>query len=173
MGPKAKQPESGKLFERELEGVINMDHPLVKLSDLIDWSEFEESWSGLFPSKRGRPATSTRLIAGLLYLQHMQGCSDEELLWTWVENPYMQYFCGMTHFQHRLPIDPSSLTRWRKRLGERGVEKLLEQTIEAAKKGRVIKERSLERVIVDSTVMEKAVAFPTDSRLLSADGNIW
>lgn len=166
MGPKAKQPESGKLFERELDGVINMDHPLVKLSDLIDWSEFEESWSGLFTSKRGRPATSTRLIAGLLYLQHMQGCSDEELLWTWIENPYMQYFCGETHFQHRLPIDPSSMTRWRKRLGENGVEKLLEQTIEAAKKGRVIKERSLERVIVDSTVMEKAVAFPTDSRLL-------
>jgi len=92
MGPKAKQPESGKLFERDLDGVINMDHSLVKLSDLIDWSEFEASWSGLFPSKRGRPATSTRLIAGLLYLQHKQGCSDEDLLWTWIENPYMQYF---------------------------------------------------------------------------------
>lgn len=166
MRPKAKQPESGKLFERELAAVINMDHPLVKLTELIDWSEFEQSWSGLFPSKRGRPATDTRLIAGLLYLQHMQGCSDEALLWMWIENPYMQYFCGMTHFQHRLPIDPSSMTRWRKRLGESGVEKLLAQTIEAAKKGRVIKERSLERVIVDSTVMEKAVAFPTDSRLL-------
>lgn len=167
MRPKAKQPESGKLFERELEGVINMDHPLVKLAELIDWSEFEQSWSGLFPSRRGRPATDTRLIAGLLYLQHMQGCADEALLWMWVENPYMQYFCGMTHFQHRLPIDPSSMTRWRKRLGESGVEKLLAQTIEAAKKGRVIKERSLDRVIVDSTVMEKAVAFPTDSRLLA------
>ena len=68
-----------------------MEHPLVKLAELIDWHEFEHSWSGLFPSKRGRPATSTRLIAGLLYLQHAQGCSDEELLWTWVENPYMQY----------------------------------------------------------------------------------
>jgi IS5 family transposase len=166
MGPKSKHPESGNLFQQELVDQINMEHPLVKLAELIEWQEFEHAWSGLFPSKRGRPATSTRLIAGLLYLQHAQGCSDEELLWTWVENPYMQYFCGMTHFQHRLPIDPSSMTRWRKRLGESGVEKLLEQTIEAAKKGRVIKERSLERVIVDSTVMEKAVAFPTDSRLL-------
>ena len=166
MRPKTKQPESGKLFEHELDGVINMDHPLVKLAELIDWSEFEQSWSELFPSKRGRPATPTQLIAGLLYLQHMQGCSDEALLRMWIENPYMQYFCGMTHFQHRLPIDSSSMTRWRKRLGERGVEKLQDQTIEAAKKGRVIKERSLERVIVDSTVMEKAVAFPTDSRLL-------
>src|SRR3989339_1187432 len=138
MGPKSKHPESGNLFQQELVDQINMEHPLVKLAELIEWQEFEHAWSGLFPSKRGRPATSTRLIAGLLYLQHAQGCSDEELLWTWVENPYMQYFCGMTHFQHRLPIDPSSMTRWRKRLGESGVEKLLEQTIEAAKKGRVI-----------------------------------
>ncbi len=166
MGPKTKHPASGNLFQQALVDQINLDHQLVKLADLIDWSVFEESWSGLFPSKRGRPATSTRLIAGLLYLQHTQGCSDEALLWTWIENPYMQYFCGETHFQHRLPIDPSSMTRWRKRLGEHGVSMLLEQTILAAKKGQVIQERSLERVIVDSTVMEKAVAFPTDSRLL-------
>jgi len=71
MGPKSKQAESGKLFERELEGMINMEHPLVKLAKLIDWQEFEQSWSGLFPSKRGRPATPTQLISGLLYLQGM------------------------------------------------------------------------------------------------------
>ena len=52
-----------------------MDHPLVNLSDLFDWSEFEESWSGLFPSKRSRPSTSTQLIASLLYFQHMQSLS--------------------------------------------------------------------------------------------------
>lgn len=166
MGPKTQQPASGNLFQQAIVEQINLDHPLVKLADLIDWSAFEQSWSGLFPSKRGRPATPTRLIAGLLYLQHTQGCSDEALLWTWIENPYMQYFCGETHFQHRLPIDPSSMTRWRKRLGEGGISMLLEQTIVAAKQGHVIQERSLERVIVDSTVMEKAVAYPTDSRLL-------
>lgn len=75
MRSKPKQPASGKLFEHELDSVINMEHPLVKLAALIDWSEFEQSWSDLFPSKRGQPATPTRLIAGLLYLQHMQGCS--------------------------------------------------------------------------------------------------
>lgn len=166
MGPKSKQPTTGKLFQQELVDQINLTHPLVKLAELIDWQVFETSWADFFPSKKGRPATSTRLVAGLLYLQHMQGCSDEELLLNWIENPYMQYFCGETHFQHRAPIDPSSMTRWRKRLGERGVEQLLQQTIEAAKSGRVIKQSSLNRVIVDSTVMEKAVAYPTDSRLL-------
>lgn len=56
--------------------------------------------------------------------------------------------------------------RWRKRLGEAGVEELLAETIEAAKRANVIKTLSLKRVIVDTTVMEKAIAHPTDSRLL-------
>lgn len=166
MGPKSKQPASGNLFQQALIDQINRDHPLAKLADLIDWSEFESAWSGFFPSKKGRPATATRLIAGLLYLQHAYDYSDEVLLWTWIENPYMQYFCGETHFQHRLPIDPSSLVRWRKRLGEQGMEKLLAESIEAAKRGKVVKPSSMAHVIVDTTVMEKAVAYPTDSRLI-------
>jgi transposase, IS5 family len=64
------------------------------------------------------------------------------------------------------PLDSSSLTRWRKRLGEAGVEELLTQTIEAARQASVIKASSVKRVIVDTTVMEKAIAPPTDSRLL-------
>ena len=146
--------------------LINLDHPLVKLADLIDWSVFEKEWSGFFPSKTGRPATPPRLIAGLLYLQHTFAYSDEELIWTWVENVYWQHFCGMVYFQHEPPIDPSSMTRWRKRIGEAGVEQMLVGTIEAALKGKVVKRKSLEKVIVDTMVMEKAVAYPTDSRLL-------
>ena len=106
------------------------------------------------------------MIAGLLYLQHTFACSDEELIWRWVENPYWQYFCGEIYFRHEAPIDPSSLTRWRHRVGEEGVERLLRESIEAARRGKVVKERSFEKLIIDTTVMEKAVAYPTDSRLL-------
>jgi len=88
------------------------------------------------------------------------------VVWQWLENPYWQVFTGETYLQTQPPIDPSSLTRWRKRLGEAGVEELLAETIEAAKRAKVIKSASLKRVIVDTTVMEKAVAHPTDSRLL-------
>jgi IS5 family transposase len=62
-----------------------------------------------------------RLIAGLLYLQHTFDASDDAVVNTWVENPYWQFFCGRTHLQIELPIDPSSLTRWRTRVGEEGV----------------------------------------------------
>ncbi len=73
---------------------------------------------------------------------------------------------NLLYFQHEPPIDPSSLTRWRQRLGEEGVERLLTETIEAARRGKVVKAKSFEKIIVDTTVMEKAVAYPTDSRLL-------
>lgn len=166
MGPRPQGPHSGELFRQRLLDLINADHPLVKLAALIDWSVFEREWSTHFPSRRGRPATPPRLIAGLLYLQHTFACSDEALIWTWVENPYWQHFCGETYFQHEPPIDPSSLTRWRQRIGEEGIEWLLTATIDAARTAKVIQAKSLDKVIVDTTVMEKAVAYPTDSRLL-------
>ena len=79
--------------------------------------------------------------------------------------PYYQHFCGETFFRHRLPLDSSSLTRWRKRIGDEGVEWLLTKTIEAGREAGVISERNAEVVIVDTTVMEKAIAHPTDARL--------
>jgi len=166
MGPKRQLPTSGELFAQLLTELINLEHPLVKLAALIDWEVFQTQWAGFFPSKTGRPATPPRLITGLLYLQHTFALSDESLILTWVENPYWQHFCGETHFQHEPPIDPSSLTRWRKRIGEAGVERLLSESIIAARRGKVVKEKSFEKVIVDTTVMEKAIAFPTDSQLL-------
>ena len=166
MGPKHQLPASGELFAQLLTELINLEHPLVKLAALIDWEVFQMQWAGFFPSKTGRPATPPRLIAGLLYLQHTFALSDETLILTWTENPYWQHFCGETHFQHEPPIDPSSLTRWRKRIGEAGVERLLSESIIAARRGKVVKEKSFDKVIVDTTVMEKAITFPTDSQLL-------
>jgi IS5 family transposase len=132
---------------------------------LIDWDFFEREWAGFFPSEAGRPATPSRLVAGLLYLQHAFKLSDEAVVARWVENPYYQHFCGETFFQHRPPIDPSSLTRWRNRIGEEGAEWLLTKTIEAGRASGAVDDKSLERVSVDTTVMEKNIAYPTDARL--------
>ena len=121
--------------------------------------------AGFFPSHTGRPATSPRLVAGLLYLQHTYRLSDEAVVARWVENPYYQHFCSEACFQHLFPLDPSLLTRWRKRIGEEGVEWLLTTTIEAGHDAELISERSVEAVIVDTTVIEKAIAHPTDARL--------
>ena len=166
MGPKPSQPQSGELFRPRLDEQLNMKHPLVRLATLINWAEIERTFATSFTSGRGRPALPPRLIAGLLYLQHTFDASDEAVVNTWVENPYWQFFCGETYLQTEPPIDPSSLTRWRKRIGEEGVETLLALSIDAARGAKVIKKTSCEQVIVDTTVMPKAIAHPTDSRLL-------
>lgn len=161
-------------FRQPLVEPINGKHPLVKLAELIDWSVFETRWAEYFPSRTGRPATSPRLIAGLLYLQHTFACSDEDLIWTWIESSYWQHFRGEIYFQHQPPIDPSSMARWCQRIGEESVECewLLMETIEAARRGNVVLAKSFEKVIIDTAVMEKAVAYPTDSHLLAVSGEI-
>ena len=120
--------------------MIDLRHELVTLAGLIDWEFFEREWAGFFPSTTGRPATSPRLVAGLLYLQHAFRLSDEAVIARWVENPYFQHFTGETFFQHKPPIDPTSLIRWRKRIGEEGVEWLLTKTIEAGRKSGAVED---------------------------------
>jgi IS5 family transposase len=80
--------------------------------------------------------------------------------------PYHQYFCGYDHFQWQLPIDSSSLTRWRKRIGEKGAERILAATVKVAQSTGQVSQQDCSRVIVDSTVREKAITYPTDSQLL-------
>jgi transposase, IS5 family len=145
--------------------MIDTRHELVRLAALIDWAWFEEHWAGFFPSPEGRPALHPRLVAGLMCLQHAPGLSDEAVVARWMENPYYQHFTGEVFFQHRPPIHPSSLSRWRGRIGEEGAEWLLTKTIEAGRAAGAVKERSLSQLAVDTTVMEKAIAHPIDSRL--------
>lgn len=166
MAPKTPTAQTQQLFGYPLDQHLNLKHPLIQLASLIDWAEIDKTFSGHFVSDRGRPALPPRLVAGLLYLQHTFDCSDELVVNNWVENPYWQYFTGETYLQTRCPIDPSSLTRWRKRIGEEGVETLLMVTIDAARRGGMLKANSTDKIIVDTTVMPKAIAHPTDSRLL-------
>jgi hypothetical protein len=166
MKPRTPQPESRDIFKQSLVEMINLKHPLVKLGDTINWDVIIEQFGSYFVSDRGRPGLSPRLVAGFLYLQHAYDCSDDEIVNTWIESPYVQYFTGETYFQTEAPMDSSSLTRWRKRIGEEGVELLLQVTIEAGTKLGMLRASSFNRIIVDTTVMPKAIAHPTDSRLL-------
>lgn len=168
MGPKPRKATSEHdLFRMELANLIDQRHELVKLAELIDWPAFEAEWGPKFESTTGRPALPTRLMASLLYLKHAFALSDEEVVLRWVENPYWQHFSGEQYFRHELPCDASSLVRWRQRIGEEGCEWLLAQSIKAAQAAGVVKSQGLGTVIVDTTVQPKAIAHPTDSRLLN------
>jgi IS5 family transposase len=164
MQPK-KVVSEGELFRSRLDQMLDMDHALVRLSQQINWASFDERFGSLYVDKVGRPGLSIRLLVGLTYLSRMYDLGDEAVVAMWVENPYWQYFCGCEYFQHHFPLDPSSLVRWRKRIGKDGVEFLLQQTLFTAQATGQLTERHLSKVNVDTTVQEKAVRYPTDSRL--------
>jgi IS5 family transposase len=162
---KISHDPQGELFKTELLRIINMTHPLVRLGNEVNWDRLEEVFGESYCENNGRPATSTRLLVALHYLKYTFNLSDEDVVAAWVENPYWQHFSGNQYFAHTPPIDPSVMSRFRKRIGEAGAEELLKETIEAGLKLKAIKPNQLKRVNVDTTVQEKEIRYPTDARL--------
>tara|TARA_R110002074_G_C12460979_1_gene659425 strand:+ start:124 stop:1464 length:1341 start_codon:yes stop_codon:yes gene_type:complete len=166
--PKKTDNKQGELFKSRLSKQLDPAHEIFTLSRAISWDVLEEKINALHPNKKdGQPPKPVRLIVGMLMLQHIYNLSDEAIVERWVENPYWQYFCGFNYLQWDFPINPSTLTRWRKRLGDKGMQDILQETVKTALKTGAVKEKSLESVIVDTTVMEKNITHPTDSKLMN------
>ncbi|MBS4164960.1 hypothetical protein NEOC65_000636 [Neochlamydia sp. AcF65] len=145
MKPNKLNNQQDLLFKFRFSNELNQNHPLVQLSKLIEWKQLEEEFDKLFVENVGQPAKPVRLVVGLFILQHMYGISDENVVHRWVENPYWQYFCGYDHFKHELPIHPTSLIKWRDRLGEAGLSKVLQETIVAAVLTGAVKKKALKK----------------------------
>jgi IS5 family transposase len=167
MKPAKIDTSQSDLFRERLSNQLNPQEPLFILAGQINWSWLEEAFGKEFTQGPGQPPKPIRLMVGLMMLQHMNGLSDEEVVNQWVQNPYWQYFCGFDTFQWKVPADGSSMTRWRKRIGQEGVEKILSQTIVVALRTETVVSKDLRTVIADTTVMEKNITFPTDSKLLN------
>jgi len=165
MKPSKTNHQQDLILQQRLSDQLNPRHVLVILSQLIDWEDLEKEFSSLFVEKAGAPAKPVRLITGLFMLQNMTNFSDEGAIQQWIESPYWQFFCGYDYLQWKFPVNPSSLSRWRKRLGEKGMKKILACTLKTALNIGAVKATSLKKVIVDTTVMPKNIAYPTDSKL--------
>ena len=114
-----KTPDnSADLFRSQLSQMLNMSHPLVRLSEQIDWVALSSEIEVVYSDGVGQPPLPTRLLVGLHYLKYTFNESDESVVERWVENPYWQYFCGYEYLQHELALHPTSLTRWRDRVGD-------------------------------------------------------
>jgi transposase, IS5 family len=154
-----------QLFQSHFDQLLNPNHPLVVLSKKIDWNRFQVALEDCYSPDLGAPAKSVRVIIGLLYLKHAFNLSDEGVLERWVENPYWQYFCGFETMQHEPPIHSTSLTKWRNRVGAERLNIMLQETIDLAIKGKQITKQELAQVTIDTTVQEKNITYPTDSKL--------
>jgi len=155
------------LFRSRLDQIIDLRHPLVRLAHETDWAFLERTFGEAYRDGPGQPPLPTRLMAGLMILKYTHNLSDEALCERWVENPYYQYFCGEEFFQHELVLDRSSLSNWRKRMGEQKVQALVQESLSIAVKTGAIKPAQLSEVIIDTTVQPKNVMFPTGARLLN------
>ena len=142
-----------------LTGQLLQTHPLLALAKVFDWSVLEEEFKPLY-KKNGRGAKPIRMMCGLLMLKQMYHLSDEAIVSQWFMNPYFQVFCGETKFQTKLPCDASELSVFRKRIGSEGVKKIF--ALSVALHGENAEE---DTVYVDSTVQEKAITYPTDTKL--------
>jgi IS5 family transposase len=148
------------IFLTKLELLINYKNPLYLLSEKIPWEVLEKEFEIFYRKDFGRPAKPIRLMVGLLILKQLYNESDESVVARWVENPYWQYFCGEEYLVWDLPCDPSELTRFRQRIGEKGIEKIFEISIKLHGKSAEEVE-----VIPDTTVQKKNITFPTDTKL--------
>ena len=152
-----KQPE---LFRPMLVDFIDDKHELVLLSEKIDWDYFEKEFSPLY-SKTGNPSHPIRFMVGCLLLKHLYNLGDETLASAWIMNPYMQYFCGRVFFEHQFPCDPSNFVHFRKRIGEKGIEKIFSYSVRMHD----AKTKTSNFVLSDTTVQENNTTFPTDAKL--------
>lgn len=165
MKPKKTNHTQDRIFDHRLSKQLNPNHELFTFARLIDWNALEAYFAKMFSPDEGAPAKPVRLITGIMILQHMYGLSDDGVVEGWVENPYWQYFCGYDFLQWKFPIHPTTLTKWRKRIGTGGIEKVLQLLVQSANKVGFVNEKSFKTTIIDTTVMPKAITFPTDTKL--------
>jgi len=149
-------------------GKLDNNNRWLKISRMMPWEELEKRYATYF-SDRGRPGTDGRLAVGLFLLKHLSGKSDVEVVLELRENPYWQSFCGLEGFVTAGRIDPSSLSRLRKRLGTRYVKELETATYGVLIEKKIIKAKGM---LVDGTVIPENIKFPNDVGLLS-DVRVW
>ena len=124
-------------LELKFEGKLAKDNRWVIMSELIPWQEFEEEYAKNFSEIGiGAPAKPFRIALGSLIIKERLGVSDRETVEQIKENPYLQYFLGITEYSNKAPFEASMLVHFRQRIGEEIVNKI----------NRKIVERNIERV---------------------------
>ena len=158
-----KKPYNTPSLFSSLSDMLNQSHPLYKLADKIDWAKFDTAFKPLYCQNNGRPAKPIRLMCGLLILKHLRNLSDESVVEQWSENAYYQYFCGMQEFIPGAPCASSELVHFRKRIGEKGIELIFQESIRVNNEDD--DDEHHDTAFIDSTVQEKNITYPTDAKL--------
>lgn len=160
MVQKSASRTQANLFYGSLINMLDANDPLIALADAIEWNKIVGELEKYYDQTNGRPGKPIRLMAGLLMLKQIENLSDENVVIQCKRNPYYQYFCGMNDYCSSLPCDPTELVKFRKRIGQKGIDVIFAASV--ALHPQACEE---ERVIIDTTAHEKNVTYPTDGKL--------
>jgi len=175
-------------------GSLNPKNRWVVLSHLIPWEEVEAEYRQNFSSEGlGAPSKPARMALGSLLIKERLGCSDEEAVEQICENPYLQYFIGLSRYQRDAPFDSSMLVHFRKRFSLEMLARINERTVEKMRelgrgkddeppRSRRFKRESSEvsgavepaapkqnagKQVMDATCVPADITYPTDLKLLN------
>lgn len=171
---------SSENFELPFEGKLSLCNRWVVMASLIPWSDFEEEYASIFSLEMGAPAKSFRMALGALIIKEKLGISDRETVEQIKENPYLQYFIGMSSYNNEAPFDSSMLVHFRERISvdlvnrvnQQMVKKMLETTSPESSKKKTEKSEINEvknrgQLILDATCAPSDISYPTDLGLLN------
>jgi IS5 family transposase len=164
---------------------INPDNRWVRKAKLIPWDTFENKYENMF-RKKGKPSKTVRMALGSLLIKEEFGVSDEETVQQIIENPYLQYFIGITEFVDKKPFDPSLMTWFRKRLNPKVLNEInemickeqVEKSIEEEQKEETNCEKEEKgddnneppkggTLVIDASCTPADITYPTDTGLLN------
>lgn len=162
---------------------MSPDNRWVKKADSIPWLEIEQKYAKLFINRKGNVAKPLRIAFGACLIQAEYGYSDEETALMIQESPYLQYFCGFSKYEYKLPFDPSLMVYFRKRLtpeilGEVN-ELIIRKAIERKEKAKENHDdddndgssgsssENKGTVIIDATCAPSKIKYPQDIELLN------
>ncbi|VVM20119.1 IS1478 transposase [uncultured Gammaproteobacteria bacterium] len=148
------------LFHSELFSQLDVKDPLIQLANTINWTVFDDAFEQHYSQDNGRPSKPIRLMVGLLLLKQLENLSDERVVLQFKRNPYYQYFCGYSNYMPGMPCNATELVHFRKRIGVKGFNLIFKMSV--ALHGKQAQESS---VLIDTTVQEKNITYPTDAKL--------
>ena len=169
-------------FELPFEGKLSSDNRWVIMADLIPWKEFESEYSSRFSTEMGAPAKSFRMALGALIIKEKLGISDRETVEQIKENPYLQYFIGMSSYSNETPFDASMLVHFRERISaelvnkvnQEMVKKMCKETSSQSNQKKTAEPESERsepknrgKLILDATCAPGDISYPTDLELLN------
>lgn len=153
------------IIEGVFQAKLNPQHDLLILAEKIDWERIADELAPYY-SKVGRNGKPIRLMVGAHLLKHMHNISDAEVVERLCGDVYWMAFCGINEpfsTEDWQPLDSSTMTYFRKRIGAQGM-----RIVEAVIRDQLLEEKRIatKTQLVDSTAMEKNIAYPTDTDLL-------